>query len=138
MNTIGLKWTEYTPQVEGQITRDMLACQAELGKFVVYTETDEADRVLAAVGIEKALSGNLAELWILYKTELEGPQPPNRDVRYIERDLYVAVTDVALDLDAKPGYFLKEQGRIGTPRISQNPRPTHHGVTDPLITLLWG
>jgi hypothetical protein len=136
--TVGLKWNTYTPQVEGQVTRDLLALQSSFGDFLVVTENSDADAVINALGLEHGIGAELATLWILYKTEAIGPESPNPEVQTIERDLYAPTTRPNLDTDQKHGYYLKPQGRVGSPRISQNPMPTHHGPTDPMVILLWG
>lgn len=139
MKVIGLKWDVYTPSVEGQITRDLIALQSSFGKITVVCDGDEPNGLLSALGVQHGIGNELAAIWVVYTTQ-EGHQveAPEHAKEVIKRDMFVSKTDIELDGDPHPGYYMKPQGRIGKPRLSQLPKPTHTGQTDPAVILLWG
>jgi hypothetical protein len=139
MKTVGLRWDFYLPSVEGQITRDLIALQSSFGSIIVIYNGDEPNGLVSALGLKSGIGDELADMWIVYTTQ-EGHQvdAPEHAKEVIKRDMFVAKTDISLDGDPHPGYYMKPQGRIGKPRLSQLPKPTHTGQTDPAIIFLWG
>lgn len=145
MNIVGLKWDKYTPQIEGQITRDLLTLKGEFetnnpnSRIQVVTDKPDADRLFAALGVPQGIGDALAKVWILYKSradvELEAPEGV-QDVTV--REMYQEDANISLNPNPESGYYLKPQGRIGKPRLSMLPYPTHNGRTDPAVVLLWG
>lgn len=138
MKTIGLRWGTYTPAVEGQITRDLIALQSSFGKIIVIYDGDEPNGLVSALGLKSGIGDELADTWIVYTTE-EGNQveAPEHAKEVIKRDMFVEKTAIDIDGEPHPGYYMKPQGRIGKPRLSQLPKPTHTGQTDPAVILLW-
>lgn len=139
MRVVGLRWDHYLPAVEGQITRDMIALQSAFGKVTAVYKGSEPDSLMSALGIETGIGEALADLWIVYTTK-EGHQveAPETAKEVIERNMFNEKTDIELNDKPNEGYYLKPQGRIGKPRLSQLPKPSHNGQTNPLIVLLWG
>lgn len=139
MKIIGLRWDYYLPSVEGQITRDMIALQSAFGKVTAVYKGDEPDSLMSALGIDHGIGESLADTWIVYTTK-EGHQveAPEDAKEVIKRDMFNEKTDIELDDKPNSGYYLKPQGRIGKPRLSQLPIPSHNGQTNPLVILLWG
>lgn len=138
--TVGLKWDKYTPAVEGQITRDLIALQASGAKaheLLVVCPDDSANRLLAALGIKQGVAQALATLWITYRTEEEFVEAPEHATQVIERDLYVERVGGKIDPREHPGYYMKPQGRVIAPSLINRMMPTHNGATDPMVILLW-
>lgn len=140
IHTIGLMWDQYTPAVEGQITRDIIAMQ-NMGPQVdlmVVCSDNSADRLLNTLGVKRSAAEALAGLWITYRTKAELLHAPEHATTVIERDLYVDSADTSLDSQPHPGYYMKPQGRIIPPSLNRHkPPPSHYGVTDPMVILLW-
>lgn len=146
MNIVGLRWDEYTPQIEGQLTRDLIALQSTFetsnpnSKIQVVTDKNDADSLFYALGIERGGDDEtLAKVWVIYRSnaEAEVEAPENaRDVTV--RDMYQEHKDTTINPNPESGYYLKPQGRIGRPRLSMLPYPTHKGQASPAIVLLWG
>lgn len=139
LNPVGLVWDAYTPAVEGQVTRDLIALQNVPGSEVIVICGDEADRVLKALRIKRGAAKALAGLWITYRTGQDQVFAPEHAETVIDRDLYVAVKETELDDSPHAGYYMKPQGRIVPPQLNLNrPPPSHTGPTDPIIQYLWG
>lgn len=145
MNIVGLRWNEYTPQIEGQITRDLIALQSTFetsnpnSKIQVFTDTSEADSLLNILGIQRCFDEAAAKVWILYRSNPEAEVEAPEDMRDVTvRDMYQETKNTRINPNPESGYFLKPQGRIGRPRLSQLPYPTHKGQLNPAIVLLWG
>lgn len=143
METIGLIWDRYTPAVEGQITRDIIALQASSGnqglELVAVCTDDKADSLLRVLGVNKGIAEALARLWIIYQTGPDAIDEPENAETIILRDLYVAPSETGLlDPDSKPGFYMEPQGRVIAPQVNLNrPMPSHSGPTDPHLILLW-
>jgi hypothetical protein len=138
---IGLVWDKYTPQVEGQITRDFIAMQSEGPRvqLLVVTPDDSADRLFAMLGVEKSLAPEIAKLWITYQTGPEKVLAPEHAQTVIERDLFIPKARNNIDTGHHTGYYMKPQGRITSPSMNvHHPSPTHMGgQTDPIVIWLW-
>ena len=139
---LGLIWDTYTPAVEGQIIRDILALQASSPKteIAVVVPNGSANQLLNSMGIRHCLANSLATLWIVYKTKPDSDiEAPEHVDRTIERNLYVETKECLIDGDPHPGYYLKPQGRMAPPSMPLNrPPPTNsRGVINPTIIMLW-
>ncbi len=141
IHTVGLWWDVFTPAVEGQITRDVIALQAQgsvQADLMIVCRDNSADRLLDALGVKRGVTHALATLWITYRTGQEHVEAPEHAATVIERDLHVEDASTQLDPTPAPGYYLKPQGRIkGPSSILQRPMPIHNGQTDPMVVLLW-
>lgn len=142
---VGLVWDYYTPQVEAQITRDLIALKGlPSGRnLMVCYETEEPaiTKVLNSLQVLRSPALPLAKLWIVYQTGPDEVEAPEHAEDVIERDLQVHVADAdVLDTGDHTGYYLKPQGRIVAPTISLNrPMPQHQPAsTDPMVIYLWG
>ncbi len=137
----GLWWDVFTPAVEGQITRDIIALQSQGAvqtQLMVVCRDNSADRLLDALGVKRSVAHALASLWITYRTGEKRVEAPEHAETVIERDLHVNDSSTQLDPTPKPGYYMRPQGRIKAPsNILQRPMPIHNGQTDPMIVLLW-
>lgn len=140
-HSVGLLWDTFTPAVEGQITRDIIALQSmgpRLPQLMAICNDDSANRVLSALGVKRSNAQALATLWITYRTKEDLVEAPEHATTVIERDLYVPKEAGNLDTNAHQGYYLKPQGRIKPESYNLNrPMPSHSGQTDPMIVLLW-
>lgn len=133
--TVGLLWDTYTPAVEGQLTRDIIALQQE-GQIMVVCKNSNPGRVLQALNV--AIVDADTKFWIVYKTGEAHVEAPEGATTVIERDLYVGHTKTQLDTREHAGYFMKPQGRIvPSPFTVERPMPVHNGQTDPMVVLLW-
>lgn len=140
-HAIGVVWDAYTPAVEGQLTRDLIAMQNQGPRvdLMVICPDNSADRLLKALGVTRGIAAAVAGLWITYQTGPEKVMPPEHADTVIERDLHMKVTDVQLDPDPHSGYYMKPQGRVVAPQLNLNkPPPSHNGVCDPMVIYLWG
>lgn len=138
---VGLVWDEYTPQVEGQITRDLIALQTQgpQGCDLLVVCGPEANKVLSGLGLRNAAVAAIARLWITYQTKAEEVLAPEHAETVIKRDLFVLQSTIRLDPNECPGYYMKPQGRIIPPSVNINKvMPNHVGTTDPMIVYLWG
>jgi hypothetical protein len=137
----GIVWDNYTPAVEGQIVRDIIALQ-QLPRcnLMVAVLNGAANRTLEALRVQPCPLQSLADLWIVYRTGPEHVEPPEHAVTVIERDLYQETTDRGGLSDADHGgYFLAPQGRPGrSSSLINRPPPNHSGMTDPIVLYLWG
>lgn len=140
--TIGLLWDAYTPAVEGQITRDLIALKANGASNLIAVcpiKSTEVDRLLKALDVSKSPVEALATLWITYRTQSDPVEAPEHATQVIERNLFVDTSDPNIDPNGRPGYYLEPQGRGIAPSRNLNaPAPGNYGVTDPAIILLWG
>lgn len=146
MVLIGIIYDEYTPAVEAQLTRDIIALQNAhpRDEFEVQCVGDEPsmDRLLNAFNIVRVTGGKPA-LYVVYRTTEWWPEyPDERTATVICRDLYIE--DAAPRMSGEPsvGYYVPTtQGR---PIRPQNPlnRMGHKGngkgMVDPAIKLIWG
>lgn len=143
--TIGIVYDHWTPQVQTQVIKDLIAImnQPNARDLRVYCEsTDPAlDMTIGSVGAQRAPLKALATLWIVYQTGNEVLEVPEHAEEIIERDLRIGVADPdILDTDEKSGFYLAPQGRNIAPTLDINrPMPAHQpGGTDPMVIWLWG
>lgn len=140
-HTLGMVWDKYTPAVEGQITRDVIALQSETpaGDTLSFVCPDgSADRLFNTLGVVRSMVPGLANVWITYRTQEDKVFAPEHATEVIERDLYQDAKDVELDPESHPGYYMKPQGRVVAPQMNRHkPAPSHYGPTDPMVVLLW-
>lgn len=132
---VGLVWDAYTPAVEAQITRDLIALQQK-SEIVVISDSNEVDRALAALGIKHGIGSELVDVWIVYQTTKEKPYVETSKP-VIDRCLYQERVENRINPKSDNGYYLHPQGRWSQPRISQAPMPNRNGQTDPAVIYLW-
>lgn len=144
---IGVKFDEYTPQVEGQLTRELIALQGVAAKrhqdeeVVIVCDSDKVDSIISAFGIRRVPTEHLAKTWIIFRTGEEWPVEPEHAVTVIERDLFQAIKEpnlTQLDEDHTNGYYLPPQGRPAPDTIGVlRPAPNGYSPVDPALILLW-
>lgn len=142
---VGLIWDEYTPQVEGQLTRDLLAlldtARGLVDEVVVVVDDHRCTRLLDGLGIRSVPTQKLAKMWIVYKTKQEWPEAPDWVDEVVERDLYQAVKPGNMrvpDDSANNGFYLPPQGRLSPDTISlDRPAPNGYVPTDSAALLIW-
>lgn len=140
----GLVWDHYSPAVEAQIVRDVIAMQNFGGnrplELICCCEASNADPVLRSFSIKRIPTTGLATMWIGYSTTLdEEVEFPEHAKVVIKRDLAIQQSEPYLRDIERPGYYLPEPGRIGPDSLSiHKPAPNGYGFVDPAIVLLWG
>lgn len=137
---VGLLWDEWTPQVESQLLRDVMALQDDIniGKRLVVSTGPEADRVLRAVDVPNIgpLSKE-ATFWRLYQTGESPPEAPEWATDSLVQILYQKVNNQHF-LDKRDSeIFLPNRQRD----VNYDPfarRPIHPGVApeSPWLVLL--
>ena len=142
MITVGLIYDAYTPAVEAQIARDLIAVRDAYPRdhFEVKASCSGPKRLLAALGVDLVIEGK-PSLFVVYKTSEFWPEYPDEETHtVICRDLYVSSVEPSLSQGVQPGYHVPNQQ--GRPIREQNPlnrvAPKGKGVVDPAILLLWG
>lgn len=139
----GVQWDKYTPQVEAQLTKDMIAmldqAQKMRLKLVIVTESNEADRVLLVLGVKRIPLSTFATMWILYRTIKDSAIPvPEHAINVLVREMYVTVAPPVLDDGRHAPYALQPQGRVAPPRLGVNrPAPNSTAKPDYALILLW-
>lgn len=142
MIIVGLIYDDYTPSVESQIARDLIAIRDAYPReeFEVQATSMGPQKLLQALGVAMVTEGE-PSLYVVYKTTEFWPDHPNEDENtVICRDLYVSSVEPSLSQGVHPGYYVPtEQGR---PIREQNPlhkvAPRGKGIIDPAILMLWG
>ncbi len=136
---VGLKWDTYTPAVEAQIVRDMMALQGQHANIAAVIDDPSPSKMLQALGVKPVLNIHaLATLWVVYRTKDEPFEVPEHAEQVIERDLFSPEPKGMLNEGPHFGYYLKEQGRQGNGQLPTNrSAPTSVGQTDPAIVYLW-
>lgn len=109
----GIKFDEYTPQVEGQILRDCLALQKvaehSFDELVIVCESDKPDNMLKALGLRRVPLTRLTTDWILYRTGEYWPEEPENCETLTRRDLWVQLSKknlTVMDEQHTNGYYL--------------------------------
>lgn len=144
---IGVVFNEYTPQVEGQLTRDVIALTNLANKrnsdeeIVIVCDSDRADRLLEALQVRRIPTLQLAPTWLAYRTKEDWPEVPDEAKTVIKRDLYVKVRHNNLRVNNEAegtGYYLPPQGR---PRLNKmnmlRPAPNGYAPVSPELIMLW-
>lgn len=144
---IGALWNKYTPQVESQLTRDVIALldvaynRRRDEEIIIVSEQPIADAVLSALGVRRVPLIHLARTWIVYRTDEEWPEEPNTARTVIPRDLYQRVKPgnlMALDAEHSRGYYLPPQGRPNSNSLGlKRPAPNGYSPVNPLALLQW-
>lgn len=142
---MGLIWDHFTPQVEGQIIRDLIAIQSQPSSrelSVYYDGTEpQLDTALRTMGIARTDAKPLARLWVLYQTASEPLVEPEHAKEVVVRNLQVKLKDPnVLDTGAHSGFYLAPQGRNISPTLDLNrPMPGWYPGGPPAnIVWLWG
>ena len=140
---MGLMWDHFTPQVEGQVIRDVLAIQAQPStrELTVYYDGTEPqlDGLLQTMGVRRAPTKELATLWVLYQTGPDPLDPPDNAKEVVVRDMQVRLTAPNLNTDEHSGFYLAPQGRNISPTLDLNrPMPGWYPGGPPAsIVWLW-
>ena len=144
---IGVLLDNYTPQVEGQLTRDVIALLQLASKrnadeeIVIVCESDRPDRLLEALGTRRVPTIQLARTWLVYRTKEEWPEVPDFALTVIQRDLYVRVKRSTLRVNSEQeseGYYLPPQGRPRPDKLNMlRPAPNGYSPVDPALIMLW-
>lgn len=142
MELIGVIFDEYSPSVESQLTRDIIALKSAYprSEFEVRCDTDDPETLLRAFNVDMNNKGD-PSLFLVYRTTEQWPPYPDENTHtVILRDLYVTEAYPTLSGEPSVGYYVpREQGR---PIRDQLPLsrmgPKGKGAVDPAILLLWG
>jgi hypothetical protein len=141
---LGLVCEEYTPQVEGQLTRDIIATQSQLqpGDTLCLCFADhQVERLCLGLGIEWTADMDLAQIMLVYRTSEYWPEVEYKDdvpKTEIRRDLYMGVNDQKLSQTDRPAYYLSPQGRITMNQIGVlRPAPNGYSQPDSFLNMLW-
>jgi len=144
---VAMKWTDYTPQVESQITRDVIALTSLAAKrnadeeIVIVSDSDKADKVIDALGVRRVPLLHLARIWLVYKTGEEWPEVPETARHIIQRDMQVRVKRPNMRVNDNlqgDGYYLPPQGRPRPDKIQMiRPAPNGYSPVDPALIILW-
>jgi hypothetical protein len=129
---IGLLWDAWTPQVESQLTRDVLSLQDEASKWgkqaLAVSAPEQANRVLRALDIQNVGElSKLATFWRIYQT---GDMPPPAPDWAADQMVYVLKQDQArirMEDKRNQEIYLRDRTRD----INYDPfsrRPMHPGV----------
>ena len=141
MFAIQLAYDEYTPAVESQITRDLIALRnsAPSESFAAICDKDDATSLLDAFGIPLFPTG-AADLCVVYKVGEHWPEHPSEmEVTIVERDLHVSDSSIKVNGDAPMGYYMPQQGRPIRNQVDLSRRgPQGKGLVDPAVLLTWG
>ncbi len=77
---VGFIWDEYTPQVETNLAKDLMSFKGMYGSlFTPVCLTDEAERVVLALGLRSDSDANLATVWKAYIVNNEPELPDNAE-----------------------------------------------------------
>lgn len=137
----GINWDAYTPAVEGQIIRDVLAlkstCRDEM--CAVVPQSEQVAKLMRTLQVKPILApASLAKLWILYQTTETQIDPPAHAVEIITRKLFQKLSKGGLNTNVRVGYYLPRMDRAGpSSSILTKPAPTNVGFTDPYIIQRW-
>ncbi|QRE00348.1 hypothetical protein [Burkholderia phage BCSR5] len=144
---IGVVYNDYTPQVENQLTRDLIMVSGMVAMrdrdIVIVSEDPRMDRLLSALNARRAYLPALPKVWFQYKTDELQPQIPAEAplevCTVVQRDLYQRVKEGHLDTAEQGAYYLPPQGRINPDVISLlRPAPNGFNYGDPMLTMMWG
>jgi hypothetical protein len=141
----GVVFDAYTPQVESQMMRDVMALQrvAQNSKreLVIVCQSDRPDRMLSGIGCRRVPTAKLTRSWIMYKTKQDWMEEPENSEVIVPRDLYQPVKRGklrVLDDSHSNGYYLPPQGRLSPDTISLlRPAPNGYVMVDPWLVLNW-
>lgn len=141
---VGLAWDDYTPAVEAQVCRDVIALQndSRVKDLVVISASDRADRVLTALGVRRLPMLSLARDWVAYRTKPETqnyeiiPEHVDNDC-IVDRNLFTTNIGPNIDGESRNGYALKPQGRPIPNQLNMHkPPPNAYPPMDPSFSLL--
>lgn len=137
---LGVLAKVYTPQVEGQLTRDVIASTTKLKRgeqLCVCCEHPEAQRMLASLGARYSPILALPTTFLKYRIDEQWPDEPENAQTVIERDLWVKPGEGKLHTGERPAYYLPPQGRLAPDSIGlKRPAPNGYAPVDPQFVLL--
>lgn len=142
---VGILFDAYTPAVEGQLLRDLMACCSTLSRgeeLIVVSESQKADTLLKTLGIRRLPIPQKARVWLLYKVGDQFPLAPDWCSSEVQRDLQIREKDpnflLQVDPDQGNGYYLPPQGRLSPDTLSlERPAPNGYIPTDPVAFQVW-
>lgn len=143
IHVLGFYWDQYTPQVEAQLTKDLIGLQEAVTKWpnsvMKVSAGPEAARVIAALNLERA-DPREAKIWRTYKTGARRVAAPEWAETVIPFDLSIKKSDSnIIKKGPHSGYALKEFGRSnGFDPFNRRPATTKWATSDPLVTMIWG
>jgi hypothetical protein len=142
---IGIRYDAYTPAVESQLMRDILALQgANLRcRIEVLVENEVQNALLTRLGVYPIFEPvEKANIWIAYQTMAEPvklPECASQESRTtFVRKLYQEYADGSIDLSKHSGYYLKPNDRPAPPSMLRRAAPSSVGMTDPYIVQRFG
>jgi len=137
---LGVLSTSYTPQVEGQLTRDLIAASTQLKsgqELCVCCEHPESQKIIETMGARYSPILSLPDTFLKYRTEEDWPKDPPNAETLIERDLWVPPGRSMISPGERPAYYLPPQGRMAPPSIGlKRPAPNGYSPVDPQFVML--
>ena len=141
---LGIAWDQYTPAVEAQLARDLIALQSEATtqktRLVVATESIEADPLLRALRIDRINSMVPASIIRTYKVHNSPQLNVRNDVDVIECDLSVEMAPKNINPQSEVPYDLQRGDRAipNTLDLDSLPPTRRRGQVDPFFLQIWG
>lgn len=141
---IGFLWDDYTPQVESQMARDLIALNRAVtrypGSVMRVCAGPEAHRLIASLNLSLADNDQQAKIWRTYSTMGRRLRAPDWATTVVSCDLTVRRSDSnKLERGPHSPYGLKEFGRMdGYDPFRRRPPQTKWATSDPLVTMIWG
>ena len=146
--TVGLKWDYYTPKVEAQLTKDIIGLNAETKKWpgtrlLVACDSNEADRILASLGIIRTSILKSANVWRTYQSgdsSVYAPVKGKAKTFAIVLNQKKSKSNILRQMDNDPGFHLQEQGRDYNFNPFDKAPPSNdswNGSTNPLVNFIW-
>lgn len=141
---IGFLWDDYTPQVEAQMAKDLIALNKAVtrwpGDVMLVRAGPEAHRLIASLDLQLGTTDESAKIWRTYLTQGRRLRAPDWATTVISCDLTVRKSESnKLERGPHSSYGLKEFGRMdGYDPFRRRPPQTKWATTDPLVTMIWG
>lgn len=143
--SVGVKWDKYQSNVESKLVQDLIDlqnyCEIQGSTLQVVCESNEADRALKSLGINRLSIESLPGLWLLYKTDRKSIIHYPIGKLKIQRNLFeVKSRSNILNKDSSNGIELQDQGRDSNYNPFDRPPPYTNGTVplDPIVTLIFG
>ena len=139
---VGLAWDEYTPAVQAQLVRDVMALKEKTNKWpgsklVVVSPKPDADAVLVQLGVPRVPNRALATFWRVYEVLTEPDLPDNAETISICK-VTQKTTPAPLRLNRWGGFMLQEQGRpYGDTSLINRPAPNGYAPVSPALVSIW-
>ncbi len=148
---VGVVWDNYTPAVEAQLLKDILALQAEATKWPgtelqIACRSSAVDRLLAVLHVIRSSDLSDVNIWRTYQTGADRVHLPEDVTASYEQVsecvLYVPPKPNRNNLQVikdDPGYALKQGGRDYGYNPFDKPPPSSDQMysRDPLVNYVW-